>query len=363
MNILDSLYLSAPANSKFFARKLQLPSSGSFEINGARGVGKTSLILDYISQLKEEEYLYIDCQEPIFALEDIDYIEIDEFIIENGIKTVILDHYFEGFIQTLPRAKQIIILSRVKSEFDLTSYTLYPLDYEEFLGFDKSSIPSSSFNRLLKHGTLPSIANTSNQNIKLELKSLFFERFDTNESRLILILARFHGKRVTPYKLYTYAKEYFKISKDWVYKRYQQFIKEGLIIELEDIEKRSGKRVYMYDFVLPKYLNPLQSFPTTFDSLVVLALYKHQIEFLNSDGLGYILPKQNIIITPAPFESEEQFWKKAHKFISRYQRKSIKRVNIVTVSSSYTFTIANIVFEAMPFFEWSILNEEDLSAI
>jgi hypothetical protein len=35
----------------------------------------------------------------------------------------------------------------------------------------------------------------------------------------------------------------------------------------------------------------------------------------------------------------------------------VERVAVVTVSNRFTFRIGEIAFEALPFYEWSILNE------
>lgn len=357
MYLLEYFQELSPQNALYRERKLRLPEDISFLLTGARGTGKTALILSYLSELPEDIWIYIDCQDPIFALEDIDSDTLENFIKEREIETVVLDHYYEGFLEHLPHSFQLILVSReMLPAANLPTYTLYPLDYEEFLSFDRGSSPASSFNRFLKAGSLPVVTDVNLLSLSQKMRSFFYGSFDEDESRLMLILARYQGHHVTTHQLYGHAKEYFRISKDWVYRTIKRFTREGLILFIEDIQSKGARKMILYDFALSKYLSKSQPFPITFDAIVVLALFKHDIPFKSLGIHGYLIHENELII-PSAFENEENFWQKSYNKIHLYQKHHIRKIAIITVSNQYEFALNDIVFEAMPFYEWSILNE------
>lgn len=357
MQLLEYFYELSPQNYIYFDRKLQLFPEISFVLSGARGVGKTTMVLEYLKNIPEESWLYIDCQDPIFALEDIDALTLEKFIAQEEIATLVLDHYYEGFLESVPETTQLIIISREllhHSEFE--QYVLYPLDYEEFLSMDKSSSPANSYNHFLKVGTLPVVSKVSLPAFSQTMRSFFYANFDEDESRLMLILAKYQGHRISINQLYKYARDSFRISKDWIYRTIKHFIDEGLVIFIEDVESRGASKMLLYDFALSKYLSKSQPFPVTFDAMTALALAKHQIAFKTLGIHGYLI-HQNELIVPSAFEGEDSFWKKSYNKIPIYKKHKLEKITIVTVSNHYEFILNGIKFEALPFYEWSILNE------
>jgi len=351
MITIDNFFTNPPTIDSFHPRKLQLPSSDSFLLTGARGSGKSALIIDYISQLGHN-FLYIDCQDPAFILEDIESFELEELIEEEQIKTLVLDHYFEGFLESFPKIAQLIIISREKLDIDLPHYKLYPLDFEEFMNFKKSSNPQFAFNLYTKSGSLPRIAKAHNQT--LASRELFFEKFDSQEGKVLLILALFQGKVATAHQIYQRAKDYFKISKDWLYKTIKNFEEEGLLYQIPIREKGYGKKILLYDFIFSKYLNKQQQIITTFDSLVAIALIKHQIAIEASiNPLAYFLDDGELILI-APFDDRDKMWQKVQNNFGFFTSNKLKNVTILTISNSYSFSIKNINFQALPFYEWVV---------
>ncbi len=349
MSVLDTFFTNPPKLEQFFMRKLQLPASGSFALSGARGSGKSALVIDYISTLNHE-FLYIDCQDPIFILEDIEDSELEYLIKEENIKTVVLDHYFEGFLDSLPKVEQLIVVSREPLDIDMPKFTLYPLDFEEFINFKKTTTIESTFSLYTKFGSLPRVAKSSNP--ALSSRELFFEKFDEQEGKVFLVLALFQGKIATSHLIYKKAKEYFKISKDWLYKTIKMYEKEGLLIQIPTLERGVGNKFFIYDFAFSKYLNKHEPFNVTFDSLVALALMKYRIEVKATiSPLGY-LNSENEFYQLAPFYHENQSWQKAQQNFGFYTNNKIKKVTILTVNANYSFEIKDTTFTALPFYEW-----------
>jgi len=252
----------------------------------------------------------------------------------------------------LPKVKQLIIISRQPQNIDLPNYQLYPLDFEEFLNFTNNTTPVSAFNQYTKLGSLPRIAKSQNQTATS--RAHFFEQFDAQDGKVILILALFQCQIATAHQIYQKAKESFKISKDLLYKTLKNFKEEKLLIEIETIEKGFGKKQLIYDFAFAKYLNKHQPFITTFDSLVALALIKHKIKLkASTTPLAYLTNKNHLIMI-APFEDETRIWQKIQTNFGFYTKLKLTEVTIVTINSNYSFKISNIKFTAMPFYEWIV---------
>ncbi len=356
MEILDYFYNLRPNNNLYRERKLTLPSSGSYIVSGARGCGKSTLVIEHLNSQPMTNWLYIDCQDPIFALEDIDTQSMQQFLTEHNITLLALDHYYDEFLDALPDIDNLILVTSMHISVNFSKMILYPLDYEEFLGFQKYTSVSSSFNHFLKVGTLPVVASAKADSSSLMLRTQFYSSFDEDESRLMLILAKHQGHKVTVHQIYTQAKEYFRISKDWIYRTIKKFKEEGLILFIEDITNKGAQKMILYDFALSKYLSKSQPFHVTFDAMVTLALFKHDIQFKTLGGHGYIIGNGQLLI-PAAFESEDSFWRKSYKKIHIFKKYDITNITIVSVSNSYRFLLNDIEFESIPFYEWSILNE------
>jgi len=356
MDLLEHYHEHPPRNDHFILRKTTLPASGDLNLYGARGCGKTALILDYLSH-QEAQTLYIDLEDPNLILNTLDTLPLQAFIEEYGITELILDHYEAGMLEAFPEVERLILLSRTPVEkARFTPVQLFPLDYEEFLAFEHGSSATVAFNHFLKSGTLPAMAKHA-RNTTLMMKQFFQQQFSPNEQALILILARYNTQPMTTHQIYTFTKEHFKISKDFVYGAIKRFQEEGLLYFIDNAIKRSGKKMIMYDFAFIKYLTAHQPFGTQFDTMIALTLIKHGIAFKTLGIHGY-LTEENELIIPAPFEGEESFWVKSQNKFSLYKKHAISKVTVVSVANSYTFDIEKIHFEALPFHEWSIAHAE-----
>jgi hypothetical protein len=201
------------------------------------------------------------------------------------------------------------------------------------------------------------IARSQKTNV-LVMKNFLQSAFDDNEQKLLLVLAQHHTKHLTIHQIYTFAKEKFKVSKDWLYKTMKLFTEEKLVIFIEDRYQKSGKKMLLFDFAFAKYLTIGQPFILQFDTMIALALVKHGIEVQTLGIHGYVTNNNELII-PAPFESEESLWVKSQGKFSIYKKYGIKKVTIVTVANTYEYHIEKLYFEAIPFNEWSVINAEE----
>jgi len=355
MNLLEYYQNQHPLNDHFIPRKCQIPQTGDINIYGVRSSGKTALVLDILQE--QDNALYIDLDDPNLFFNTLDTLSLQQFIDKEKLTLLILDHYTEALLPNLPNIKRIIILSRMPiANTSLIPIELFPLDYEEFLAFESTTTQHRGFNHFLRSGTLPLAARSQKTHSQV-MKIFFQSNFSKSEQKLLLILAQHHTKHLTTHQIYTFSKDKFKISKDWLYKTIKAFTQEKLLFFIDDFHEKSGKKMLLFDFAFAKYLTLGQPFILQFDTMVALALIKHKVAIKTLGIHGYITHNQELII-PAPFESEESLWVKSQNKFSIYKKFSIKKITIVTVANSYIFTIDNILFEALPFDEWSVIHDE-----
>jgi hypothetical protein len=358
MDLLEFYYENIPMNENYIDRKVKLYEAEFLNIYGARGSGKSTIVLDYIHQ-SDKNILYIDLEDPKLLLETYDTLPINLFIKEYDIDEVVLDHYENGLLDEFPKVDRLIIISRLSIEDDnFIKQRVYPLDYEEFLGFEYHKNESTAFNHFLKIGTLP-ISAIYQKSFTQNMKISFQNQFNEQEQAILLILAKYHTKALTTHQIYNYTKEYFKISKDYVYQTIKLLQEEGVVYFIDNHIKRSGKKVIIYDFALAKYISTKQLFTTNFEALTVMSLIKDNIEFKAFGIYGYITQQNELIIT-APFESENSIWLKAQERYSIYKKYQIRKVTIITINNSFEFHIENLHFEAIPYTEWAIIDNNEI---
>ena len=359
MQLLEYFYDRNNELSVYYPRKLTISGANKLLIYGSPNSGKSSLALDYLMKYESEEILYLDFLDPKFQFRDMMEEDIEGFIYANEIKVVVLDHYVHDYFEIFPLVKKLIIISdRFYDYGDEFEYMELPLlDYEEFFSFQKRGSESQIFNYFLRQGTLPLLASQSIPKEQL-FQTFIQSHFGNSEQKLLAILAHFNTSTVTTHQLYTHAKDRYKISKDLIYRQIKEFKERGIITFISFYNMPNSKKLIFFDFALAKYLTLTQNFPKQFETMVALSLIKHKVPIKAFSSTGYITDKKYLVI-PAPFESEEVFWKKSYKKFSSYKKAKIKKVYIVTVTLQYNFKIEDMEFEALPFYEWVVINDED----
>lgn len=359
MELLEYYHNQQYISDNYVTRKSQIPPNVDINLYGVRGSGKTAMVLDLLSQEDSDTSLYIDFQDPNLIFTALTTLVLQQYIDRHHIALLILDHYEASLLPSLPNVDRLILVSRIAlQDKAFTPVELFPLDYEEFLAFESTLVQSRGFNHFLRSGTLPLLARS--QKIATHSMKLFFQStFDSNEQKLLLILAQQHTKHLTIHQIYNFAKEKFKVSKDWLYKTMKLFVEEKLVLFIDDHYQKSGRKMLLFDFAFAKYLTTGQPFIMQFDTMIALALMKHHIEVETLGIHGYVT-KNNELIIPAPFESEESLWVKSQNKFSLYKKYGIKKVTIITVANHYEYDIEKLHFEALPFNEWSVINTEEV---
>ena len=359
MQLLEYFYDRNNEIANYHQRKLNISDANKILIYGSPASGKSYLALDYIINYDQEEVLYIDFADPKFQFRDMMEEDIEGFVDANEIELLVLDHYEHEYFERLPKVQKLIIISDIFYDYGevFECLELLLLDYEEFFSFQKRGTERQIFNQFLRQGTLPQLATQIAP--KEQLFQLFIKsHFSKSEQKLLGILAHFNTSLVTTHQLYTYAKERYRISKDLIYRQIKIFKERGIIRFIPDAINPTAKKLIFFDFALAKYLTLTQSFPKQFDTMIALSLIKHRVEFRAFGVLGYLTDEKNIII-PAPFDSEDGFWKKAYSKFLLCKRVEAKKIYIITVTAQYRFKIEDIEFEALPFYEWVVINDEN----
>ena len=358
MELIEYLHNQHYTTENYVVRKTQLPSEGDINLYGVRGAGKSTLVLDLLSSEEEVKILYIDLEDPNLTFSPLSLTQLQRYITQEQISLLILDHYPAGYLPAFPQVARKIIVSRIPlHDTTLTPLELFPLDYEEFLAFESSIFSTTTFNHFLRRGTLPAMAKIQ-KSTTITMKQFLQSHFDPKEQQLLILLAQHHTKHLTVNQIYSYAKEKFKLSKDWLYRTIKAFTQEGVLLFIDDHYQKSGKKMLLFDFAFAKYLTLGQPFITQFDTMVALTLLKHGIPFKTLGIHGYLTHTHTLII-PAPFESEESLWVKSQNKFSLYKRYGISHITIITVANSYEYTIEKIGFEALPFYEWTIVEDDN----
>jgi len=358
MDILEYFHEPHHQNDKYVYRKTEIPLTGDINLFGVRGAGKSTIVIEHIQEEDEETTLYIDMEDPNLIFGEITPLSLQRYIDKNDITLLVIDHYEAGHLERFPNVDRLIVISRIPLEDEqFTPLELFPLDYEEFLAFESSTSSTNAFNHFLKSGTLPALAKYY-RSTTLQMKQFWQSHFTPNEQNLLLILAQHHTKHLTTHQIYTFAKEKFKVSKDWLYKTIKEYTDEKLIIFINDRYQKGGKKMILFDFAFAKYLTTGQPFITQFDTMVALAMVKHGIEFETLGIHGYITKEDELII-PSPFESEDSLWAKSQSKFSLYKQHGVKKITVVTVANSYEYDIEKLHFEAIPFYEWTVLHDEE----
>lgn len=351
MDLLAYYYHNRPNNDFFIPRKCTITEHKRINLHGPRASGKSSLVLEYIDSYAKDKSLYIDLDDPNLFFDEISEATLRHYLIANNITLLVLDHCDKIPSWDIEFVEQVILISRHRLSSTWYSIALSILDYEEFLGSEHTISQSNGFSHFFKSGGIPLMAKAT-KNHQLVMKNILQSKFDLQESHLLSMIARHNTKHMTTNQIYTFAKKEFKISKDWLYKKIEIFKDEGVLLILPDILEKSGKKIILYDIALARYLNANQPFAVYFDALVGLHLI-HQGTMPKTLGIhGYIT--QNTLTMVAPFESEESVWAKNQKRYSLFKKYGIKNIHIITVSNTYSYTIGDIPFEAMPFYEWSL---------
>ena len=352
METLENLYEIKHKNNHFFTRKFSITSKRTL-IKGVKKSGKTSLIIDYISNFNEKEVLYIDLNDTRVNKNEIAK-NLNTFIKTNPIKILVIENFDNSFV--LPNVEEIILTCN-KNLDGFDSFTLYPLDFEEFISFDlRHSNVEHIFNLYANSGSYPQIILNSTNSVYWSMQEMLQVMIkDEKEFEIFKALSLYQSSSISLFKIYNQLKDKIKISKDKLYGSVKKLEDEKMIFLTPKYNSpKSAKKLYLIDFALKNALTFKREFLKRFENMVFLELIKKNKIIFYTDKIDLYIPSENYAIFCIPFIPPEMVKLKLGKILLHVKELNIQKIDIVTVGNEGEFWLKNIKCSIIPFWEWAL---------
>ena len=356
MKILQECYNISFSKITFLERKVKISDKKTL-IFGANKVGKSYLIYDFLSNFKANEYLYIDFSDlrnsNIYT--EIEFLQ--EFITKNDIKVLVLENIKTLF--SLPKCEYIIISSLKDINLDeFSKINLKALDFEEYLLFDnKHQNITQSFNSFLKHGNLPEIVFTEDhKKLKRVQEIALLNTKDSVEYEIFKILLENIDEKKSLFQLFNTLKNRIKISKDRFYEVCKDFEDKQLFYYVPKYnQEKSAKKIYSYNHNFLSSLNHSKKFKNEFSNMIFLEITKNS-EVFYLDLVDFYIKSKKLFILCIPFFNLDLNMNLIKKVVKTALEMDIAKIEIITVSNQSKIKNFDINIEAIPFYEWAVLN-------
>jgi len=354
-NLLQEFYKTDIQLDKFHFRKIFLEQDVSYQINGISQSGKTSLVKNYLLELKKSSYLYIDCNDIRI---DIDILnqELFKFCNINKIDTLVLDNYNQ-YIK-LVNVSQLIICSELYIDNEqissLKHLDLYPLDYEEFLAYEHK-YDSTALNHFFQLGGFPAMHKINNDIRISYIQKTLKLALDEMEFDILVLCAKMFALKLSAFAIYERLKQSRKISKDKLYKSFDSLNNKNYIFELKKFEsKKATKKIYLCDTSLRLALTTDKHFSRRFENMIFLELLKAHKTCFYDDGIDFYLPSNNEVILGMPFADERSLFKKIETIEAFIFTHDIQKITAVTMSKEASISHPLSEIEMIPFDIWAL---------
>ena len=356
MNRLEILYEQEVKKIAFTVRKVALQGDRII-LKGPRHSGKTYLIYDLLSMYRKEQFLYIDFSD----------IRIDASIAANlepfldahpSIELLVLENL--DFAFPLPKVSRIIITTSQR-DFHLKGFEeiwLYPLDFEEFIAFDKKG--GSDVKQLFSHfaniGTFPQLLGVSKYAYVQSFQELLSAYYETPvELEILKTYALRQSTLVSVYAMFNLVKKHHKISKDKFYLYTERLRNEEVIFMVEKFGQKSNqKKLYMIDFAMRGVLSFEKDFIRRFENMLFLELYKRGMVLYYLDTIDFYVPDRDMAIFSMPFLTEEMIERRLERAEKTILQLGVRQVQVVTMGAQRSFERGGIGYELLPFWNWAL---------
>ena len=349
--LLEEFYKTDLYLEKFHYRKVFIEDK-SYQINGISQSGKTKLVKHYLLSLKKSSYLYIDCSDIRIDVDELNkYLFI--FCIQNKIDVLVLDNYINTI--KFVNVSQLIITSQVHYDINfLETLWLYPLDYEEFLAYEHK-YDSSALNHFFKLGGLPSMHKTHPDERNIYIQKTLKYALSETEFDIICFCAKMMSQKISPYNIYERLKHLRKISKDKLYKSYENLVSKRYIHQLQKIGRpKATKKIYLCDISLKTALAIEKNFARLFENMIYLELLKSNIECYYDDGIDFYIPFANEVLLCMPFADERSMFKKIEQIEAFIFTHQIKKITAITMNKEGNISHPFSKVEMIPFDIWAL---------
>jgi uncharacterized protein len=354
MQTLQILYESTHKNTLFFDRKVTITQKKTI-LYGPRKSGKTHLIVDHISHYAKGEVLYIDFSDDRIHTSLVAE-HLSQFVKQHPIVLLVIEHFDFSF--ALPPVPEIILSTpfTCKTHEGFSPLTLYPLDFEEFIAFDKKHTNIEHlFNLYANHGTFPHIVNTTESDHHRHMQALLHLILEPTALAIFTRFCELQSTKVSLFQIYNHLKTFGKISKDKLYAITHHLIDQKLLFLVEKFgQPNAAKKVYQIDFALKNALTFKKDFLKRFENMVFLELMKRDKEIFYEEGIDFYLPSEGLAIICAGFAPQEVIERRIQKLLPSLWALHVKHIEVVTLSSESALSIEGMSFSISPFWEWAL---------
>jgi predicted AAA+ superfamily ATPase len=348
--LLEEFYKTDIHLDKFHFRKLFLEDS-SYQINGISQSGKTKLVKNYLLGLKKSTYLYLDCNDIRIDIDELNQ-HLANFCTTNKINTLVLDNYKPSI--NIVNVGQLFTCSEMEYKLPLHVEKLYPLDYEEFLAYEHK-YDSTALNHFFQLGGFPSMHKVQNDDRNIYIQKTLKYTLEDVEFNILIFCAKMMAQKLSPYSIYERLKQHRKISKDKLYKSFDNLVAKNYIHLLQKTNhEKATKKIYLCDISLKSALSVDKHFGRLFENMIYLELLKSSRECYYDDGVDFYLPQDSEIILGMPFADERSLFKKIEAIEAFIFTHDIKKVTAITMSREGGISHPLSEVEILPFDIWAL---------
>ncbi|WP_027326653.1 AAA family ATPase [Helicobacter pametensis] len=319
-------------------------------IYGAPKSGKTSLALDFAqnSNLHHKSIIYLDLNDLRISLDEAKQ-ELLKLYLEKKIKLLIIDHFSPSF--PLPNIDSILLISHEQITLpDFKSYFCPPLTFVEYISFHSKNISTDSMlKNFIKDGNLPQMPSL-NEHQKIQTKQEILKLHLSSDLSLLIKLIPFQSQKLTIFQFYTLLKKNEKISKDKTYLFIEKLQKQSIIFFIPHILPNKPKKLYFYDFSIPKTLSLNPMILPILENMFVLELMALGKDVYYDDFDCFVLPDVGRFLF-APFAQREVIQKKLSKMAQKNSN-DLQNLKIITLDFSDSSITHGINWEALSFVEF-----------
>lgn len=356
--LLEKILESYPKQtSKIAHRILEIKLESKTCIYGASGIGKTNLILHYCTQepFNTLKKLYINLLD-VRLNPHKDLIYLKEFIENEKISVLILDHFTQDFNTLITPLKLSFIILIANTPCTLESFVNYaiaPLTFLEFHTLKKLPL-SESLNLYLKHGN--TLENLSEQKKGESIRNI---TRDYTEFWILRNLVLHLGRKISIHQIYTKLKKEGKLSKDRFYEYCKVLQNNQMLFFIHKFEHNlAPKKLFFWDFTLKNILSYERDFGLLFENMIFLELHYHfKAEVFYSDKLDFYIPHLSLGILCSPFT---QNLKNRLNKIGK-EREFCDMLLIITLNHEESGESLGMPYKALPFSVFATLQSNALS--
>jgi hypothetical protein len=349
--LLDELKKIDFSLEKYHDRKTFLDNQ-SYQICGITQSGKTKLVKNYLSSLKKNSYLYIDCNDERIDVATLN-LHLGKYCHSNNIETLVLDNYKESI--HFVNVSQLIIITEEKKEYAfLKTLLLHPLDYEEFLTYEYK-YDSTALNHYLQLGSLPVMHKLPADERVLYIQKKLKCALSSIEFEILKFVAKLNTTALSTFTIYERLKQKQKISKDKTYTSYKSLVAKRYMYELEKFNQpKAIKKLYLADIFFKTALSTDKHFGRLFENMIFLELVKKEKICYYYDGIDFYLPDEDTIILCKPFADERRLFQKLESIEAFLFSYKVQKVIAITMSKEATISHPLSHVEMVPFDIWAL---------